>query len=455
MSDQDDSDDDSDSYGDDEEEDQTSESADLKPSDILKAAAAANAAEELALESLKRNIQRKPHLPLQADPIEEEKLLQQFWDDAEIPPPPPAAMPHLAISSQETLDYRLAFTDEAKSLGLQVSKVPQEAIDQQRKQLEETLFKEQVLQMTAAKKREADVVFREHLARERIKKLEAESTERLRIEKEKLSEAMSIREVRLGESFRVAKENLESDIKAQGALIKEKYGDLNLEHEPYSRQYVVKKNNLPTTIEARIHCLRAVKTKLKKGAYVILLTMCDRLGGTTIAWTGGADDEYLPDVTNPVTHQGRYFDRVMKVEESVFAVCPAKQQLNPSYTLLFELFELKSQYCHSDRALAWAAMPMTNEHFAVVSGKFRLPFLRGQHGPLVQHYKAIEESIAEDLNTWLCNMYVEIRHVSRDSTISRPLKSAYGLNFIAKTISVTQPAAELYEEDTVRRLTCI
>ena len=39
--------------------------------------------------------------------------------------------------------------------------------------------------------------------------------------------------------------------------------------------------------------------------------------------------------------------------------------------------------------------------------------------------------MANDLSTWLCNMYVEIRQVSRDRVISLPEESL-GLNFIKK-----------------------
>ena len=126
----------------------------------------------------------------------------------------------------------------------------------------------------------------------------------------------------------------------------------------------------------------------------------------------------------------------MKFDESVFSVCPPRSKLKPSYCLVFELFELKNGARKQDRIVAWTvsdfnflflsspfpcflflliiplqAMPMCNEHFAVLVGKFKLPLLKGEHGPhAAQHYKSMESAIAEDLNTWLCNMYIEIRH---------------------------------------------
>jgi hypothetical protein len=53
----------------------------------------------------------------------------------------------------------------------------------------------------------------------------------------------------------------------------------------------------------RIHSLRAVKTKLPKGAYVILLSMYDRLGGRPIRWVesgnSGDDGDTAADAVNP------------------------------------------------------------------------------------------------------------------------------------------------------------
>ena len=76
--------------------------------------------------------------------------------------------------------------------------------------------------------------------------------------------------------------------------------------------------------------------------------------------------EELPGCTSPLLHQGRFYDRVLKVEESVFAVCPPKKELKPSYVLIFELFMCKSKFAPLDSLVAWGALPMCNEHFAVV-----------------------------------------------------------------------------------------
>lgn len=76
--------------------------------------------------------------------------------------------------------------------------------------------------------------------------------------------------------------------------------------------------------------LRGVKNKLAKGAYALMLTMFDSLGGHPLTWGGlapcGIDDK-RPGITRVLKHQGRYFDRSLKVEDSVFALCPPQQAI--------------------------------------------------------------------------------------------------------------------------------
>jgi hypothetical protein len=215
------------------------------------------------------------------------------------------------------------------------------------------------------------------------------------------------------------------------------------------RRFRVEWDLTPQPIEMRVHCLRAVKNKLPKGAYVLLLSQRDRLGGAPLMWSRlGAYGigENHPASTRPVKHYGRYFDRTMKVEDSVYALCPPKNQIKPSNVFVIELFQLASRTNPTDRVVAWTALPISNTHFTVVNGKFRLPMLRGELSPSVQHFRSMESIMAEDLNAWLCNIYVEIRHIPRtmaldgmedakvQHTISHFIPTSLHLLFTASTI---------------------
>ncbi len=126
--------------------------------------------------------------------------------------------------------------------------------------------------------------------------------------------------------------------------------------------------------QMRIHMLRAVKTKLPKGAYVVMLTQYESLGGRPLTWSSVGlygIGPTMPAVTRPCKHYGRYFDRVMKVEDSCFALCPPAASLKythlhtfttlmfdvfmrvvqcrPSFAFVLEVFQLANNICIQDR----------------------------------------------------------------------------------------------------------
>jgi hypothetical protein len=68
---------------------------------------------------------------------------------------------------------------------------------------------------------------------------------------------------------------------------------------------------------------------------------------------------------------------------------------------------------YNGRIVAWAALPMCTPQFSIVEGKYKVPMLRGEHSPSVQHYKTIEDIMGNDLNAWLCNIYVEVKHLPK------------------------------------------
>lgn len=49
----------------------------------------------------------------------------------------------------------------------------------------------------------------------------------------------------------------------------------------------------------------------------------------------------------------------------------------------------------------------------MVEGKFRIPFLRGDIDPFVTRFERFEQLYKMDLDNWLCNLYVEVEHLSR------------------------------------------
>ena len=92
--------------------------------------------------------------------------------------------------------------------------------------MEDEILAEQIKTSQLLKKDKADVVWREHMARQRVKQLETESNVRILNVKSLLFEEILERERILGKDFQRAKQHLETDIKKQEASLREKYGDL-------------------------------------------------------------------------------------------------------------------------------------------------------------------------------------------------------------------------------------
>ena len=136
--------------------------------------------------------------------------------------------------------------------------------------------------------------------------------------------------------------------------MKEIYGEVK-RGDSLSRAYKLEWDDSPQPVEIRIHQLRAVKDKLPKGAYVLMLTQYDRLVGQPVSWSQigayGIGNE-RPATTRPVKHYGRYFDRIVKIDSSVFALCPKRSLWKPSCVFIFELFQLATYHCPLDRLVS-------------------------------------------------------------------------------------------------------
>jgi hypothetical protein len=96
----------------------------------------------------------------------------------------------------------------------------------------------------------------------------------------------------------------------------------------------------------RIHLLHAVKTKLPKGLYVLMLTQYDSLGGRPLSWSGIGSNgisNIRPGITKECYHGGRFYDRVLRVEDSCYALCPPRPLLQPNFIYVLELYQIASK----------------------------------------------------------------------------------------------------------------
>lgn len=352
-------------------------------------------------------------------------------------------------------DYVGAFSEDSKPKKMTVSKVPQELVVQQMKEREEVEAKMRYTELDKVKKVEGDLLYREHVARQRVQALEDESKRRLRAEKEKMNIDFVHREYNLERDFKRAREEMETFLEKKHSILKEEVGDLEQGKESIGRRFKIDWTLAPQPIEMRVHTLRAAKNKLPKGAYCLMLTQYDRLGGRPLCWSKlGAYGigTSAPATTKPFKHYGRFFDRALHVEDSMYALCPPKPDLKPSFIFVIELFQLASRNNPVDKVVAWTALPMINTQFTIVSGKIRLPLFRGEPSPSLEHFKNIEQLIADDLNNWLCNIYVEIRHLPRLESYNESKEDVQGefeieFDFMSKLLRLNNGEKEKKDSD--------
>lgn len=79
------------------------------------------------------------------------------------------------------------------------------------------------------------------------------------------------------------------------------------------------------SLQVRVHFLRAVKSKLPEGRYVVMASLFDSLGGPPLHWTRtrqNGQEERFSCVTRAVKHFGGYSDRCMRFEDSCVVLCP-------------------------------------------------------------------------------------------------------------------------------------
>ena len=241
----------------------------------------------------------------------ENEELMAFWDDGTMPIPP-IYCPVVASSSdgeeteidaderdgrRERLSITTAFypppvpsfetnfEEESRSVTLLINRVPKELIMKQKQMMEVEIQEEKERNAVEFQRKESDIIWREHLARQRIIQVENSTRTRLNSEREKSLLAVDEKEKKIGRDFRRARENLEAGVKRQLISIQERFGEILIAGASLARKYGVQSTYAPQPVEVRVHFLRALKTKLPKGKYVMMLTQYENLGGNPIGWS--------------------------------------------------------------------------------------------------------------------------------------------------------------------------
>ncbi|CBJ31118.1 conserved unknown protein [Ectocarpus siliculosus] len=384
---------------------------------------------------------------------------------SDAPPPPPPAPPGLESLEAEASRLRGAvdppppgyvaeYQSGVRGAELVVASVGVEEVRARERALELERLANAREETNIYRAREANLLYREDRARRRVLALKEEIESKVNIEKQAVIEISIAGERALAPAFTRARRGLERAIRAQAGRVREVFGELQPGETPGGRKFRVDWKGVPQPVEIRLHCIRAVRDRLPRGSYVMLSSMAERLGGRVMRWTKGADfDDFdeedsidtdggdtRPAATLPVKHGGRYFDRELRLDQNVYQLCPSKSEVRPGNVMVFELFRLagsgggggggggarcgssrhKGGELDEDTAVGWCVLPLADSRLRIVRGSFRIPLLRGEPNPNIDLHEGLEKLIAADLEAWLGNLYLDIRHLPRVARLDGP-----------------------------------
>ncbi|KAH3752765.1 hypothetical protein DPMN_187391, partial [Dreissena polymorpha] len=322
----------------------------------------------------------------------------------------------LEMEEQEMAPYLHQFEEGVRDDLLMVGNVSLEDVQAEERQLRDEHI--QYLEQEAANERERqqELLRREEDAKKRVAMFTKYQREELQRREEMLRQKEKLLMERLHQAFRRAESQLISVLERRKGEVKTFYGDLMMTETQYGgsrgRRWKVDWNLTPQPVQVKLKCLRGVKDKLPRGRYVMMVSLYDRLGGNILRWSK-MKGQHWGGATLPVHHEGSFYNVEMKLDQSMFTVLPPKQSLKPGMVVVFELFLLRGSVVTTDRVVGWGCFPICDAQFDVIEGKYKVPFLRGEMDPHIEMHETIEKLISDDLDHWMCNLYMEIVKLPR------------------------------------------
>ncbi|XP_068706194.1 uncharacterized protein [Montipora foliosa] len=343
--------------------------------------------------------------------------------------PPPLLLPEEKYAKQRRIEelkqgvandpidyYDEEFEKRMEDEILMVGNISLEMVQEEERRLRDEHIAYQQQEAKVQRERQEDLLMREAKARKEVMRVMREKRKRLQQREDVMMQQDRLIQNRIHRAFRRAEEQLLKSLTARKGEVKAMYGDLILADGQYGgskgRRWKVDWNRTPQPIQIKLNCLRGVKDKLPAGRYVLMVSLYDRLGGHVLKWSNLKGQQW-GGATLPLQHDGEFFNIEIKIDQSVFTVCPSRPDVRPGMILVFELFILRGSVTPTDRVVGWGCFPICDGEFNIVDGKYKAPFLRGDMDPHIDKHEKIEELMAEDLENWLCNLYFEIVKLPR------------------------------------------
>ncbi|XP_033640408.1 uncharacterized protein LOC117300735 [Asterias rubens] len=320
------------------------------------------------------------------------------------------------MEEEEIDPYISQFDDTIKDDVLMIGNISLEEVQEEERRLRDEHIAFQQQEAVLGRRRQEDILLREEKAKSHVTKMMKEKRkalsrrEQLNLQKERLLQDQ------LHKTFRKSENQLLRSLQIRKGEVKTMYGDLMMADGQYGgskgRRWKVDWNRAPQPIQIKLTTLRGVKNKLPAGRYVLMVSLYDRIGGHVLRWSNLRGQEW-GGATLPMNHDGNFYNVEIKVDQSLFTVCPSQPSIRPGMMLQFELFLLRGSLLPVDKVVAWGVFPICDGQFNIIQGKYVTPMLRGEADPRIDRHETVEKLMASDIDHWLSNLYFEVIKLPR------------------------------------------
>lgn len=320
------------------------------------------------------------------------------------------------LAEEEIKVYLDEFEQRVEQEILMIGNISLDDVQDEERRLREEHITFQQEQARVQRQRQQEIMQAMERAKKYVMSKYKEKYRELRMREEHLMQKDRSYKDEIHRAFRRSESQLRKALKRRKAEVKTMYGDLTFADGQYGgskgRRWKIDWNRAPQPIQIKLKCLRGVKDKLPGSRYVLMVSLYNRLGGNVMKWSNLKGQQW-GGATLPIHHDGEFFNIEMKLDQSVFTVCPSKPDMLPGMVLVFELFILRGSVTPTDKVVGWGCFPICDAEFNVIEGKYKTPMLRGDMDPGIDNFQTIEKLMATDLEHWLCNFYFEIIKLPR------------------------------------------
>jgi len=316
-----------------------------------------------------------------------------------------------SVADEEIAAYLEEFEKKIEEEIIEVGDISVEDVQEEERRLREEHIAYRQREARIERDREKEIMLAMENAKKHVMTLFRQKCRLVLMRQEHLMQRDRLLQDRIHRSFRRSENHLLKALTKRMGEVKTMYGDLVFTDGEYDgskcRRWKVDWIRTPQPIQIKLKCFRGIKNKLPASRYVLMATLYSRLGGHVMKWSNLKGQQWGGS-TLPINHEGEFFNIELKIDQSVFAVCPSRPDMKAGMILLFELLILRGSVTPTDKVVGWGCFPICDGNFNIADGRHKIPMLRGSMDSSISKFTTIEKLITSDIDHWLCNLYFEI-----------------------------------------------